>query len=108
MPNPASISSTRFRRPRVLIIGCGDIGCRVARLLLPRHRVLALTSQPARAASLRAMGIVPVVGNLDDPPALDRLAGLADAVLHLAPPPPSGETDERTAALLRSLGRKGA
>lgn len=108
MPNPASISSARFRRPRVLIIGCGDIGCRVARLLLPRHRVLALTSQPVRAASLRAMGIVPVVGNLDDPPTLDRLAGLADAVLHLAPPPPSGETDERTAALLRSLGRKGA
>ena len=106
MPKSASNHTARFRRPSVLIVGCGDIGLRVARLLLPRHRVLALTSQAARVPELRAMGIVPLVGNLDDPATLDRLGGLADAVLHLAPPPSSGEHDARTAALLCSLGRK--
>jgi len=96
------------RRPRLLIVGCGDVGLRVARLLVPRWRVLALTSQPARATELRAAGIVPLVGNLDEPATLARLAGLADAVLHLAPPPGQGESDPRTAALLRALSRKPA
>ncbi len=87
-------------------MGCGDVGLRVARLLVPRWRVLALTSQPARAAELRVAGIVPLVGNLDEPATLARLAGLADAVLHLAPPPGQGDTDPRTGALLRALSRK--
>ena len=38
---------------------------------------------------------------------LARLAGLADAVLHLAPPPSGGATDTRTAHLLQALARKG-
>ena len=84
------------------------MGLRVARLMVPRWRVLALTSQPARVAELRAAGIVPLVGNLDEPATLARLAGLADAVLHLAPPPGQGDTDPRTAALLHALSRKPA
>jgi nucleoside-diphosphate-sugar epimerase len=47
------------------------------------------------------------VGNLDEPSTLGRLGGLADAVLHLAPPPPEGEGDPRTRALLRALARGG-
>ncbi|PPE69804.1 NAD-dependent epimerase/dehydratase family protein [Caldimonas thermodepolymerans] len=101
-------SSTLRRRPRLLIVGCGDIGRRVLRLLASRWRVCALTSQPRRCAELRALGAVPLVGNLDDPATLHRLAGLADAVLHLAPPPAEGDTDPRTAALLRALARRGA
>jgi len=100
--------STLRRRPRLLIVGCGDIGRRVLRLLASRWRVCALTSQPRRCAELRALGAVPLVGNLDDPATLHRLAGLADAVLHLAPPPAEGDTDPRTAALLRALARRGA
>ena len=46
------------------------------------------------------------MGNLDDPQTLARLAGLADKVLHLAPPQAHGEHDQRTLALLRALGRK--
>jgi nucleoside-diphosphate-sugar epimerase len=88
-----------------LIIGCGDVGCRVASLLQPRWRVLALTSTPARCAELRQRGIVPLVGNLDDAPTLARLAGLADAVLHLAPPQGRGERDERTRNLIAALAR---
>lgn len=108
MYQPAPAPTRLQRRPRLLIVGCGDVGLRVARLLVPRWRVLALTSQPARATELRAAGIVPLVGNLDEPATLARLAGLVDAVLHLAPPPGQGESDPRTAALLRALSRKPA
>lgn len=97
-----------FGTLRVLIVGCGDVGLRVARRLRGRVRLLALTSDPARCADLRAAGIVPLVGNLDEPRSLQRLAGLADMVLHLAPPPGAGATDPRTAALLQALARRGA
>jgi nucleoside-diphosphate-sugar epimerase len=99
----------RFRRERVLIIGCGDVGQRAARVLggAQRVRLLALTSSSERSPGLRAQGITPLQGNLDDPRSLRRLAGLATRVLHLAPPP-SGETadwrlDPRTRALTRAL-----
>lgn len=93
------------RRPTLLIVGCGDVGLRVLRQLRGRLRVLALSSSPPRRAALRAAGAVPLVGNLDDPATLGRLAGLADWVLHLAPPPGEGERDPRTAALLHALAR---
>jgi nucleoside-diphosphate-sugar epimerase len=96
-----------FKRPRLLIVGCGDVGLRVAKLLRKRWRLVALTSNPERVAALRAAGATPLVGNLDDPSTLARLAGLADAVLHLAPPPNQGEHDPRTLNLLRALARQG-
>jgi nucleoside-diphosphate-sugar epimerase len=92
--------------PRLLIIGCGDVGLRVLRALAGRWRVFALTSTPARAAALRAAGAVPLVGNLDDAATLARLAGLADLVLHLAPPARDGATDARTRRLLAALARR--
>ncbi len=95
------------RRPTLLIVGCGDVGLRALRLLRRRWRVLALTSSPARVDELRVAGAVPLIGNLDDPASLGRLGGLADAVLHLAPPPGEGEGDPRTRALLRALARGG-
>lgn len=101
------MNATRtLRRPRVLIVGCGDVGLRCARRLLARPsrvRVVALTSQPERAAVLRAAGIMPIVGDLDAPRSLRLLAGLAPTVLHLAPPPASGEDDPRTRALIAAL-----
>ena len=97
----------RSRRPVLLIVGCGDVGLRVLRLLRGRYRVLALTSAPARRAALRDAGAVPLCGDLDQPATLGRLAGLADAVLHLAPPPGDGEHDTRTRHLLAALARVG-
>ena len=94
------------RRPVLLIVGCGDVGLRVLRLLRGRWRVLALTSSPGRCAELREAGATPVLGNLDDATSLGRLAGLADAVLHLAPPPSTGRSDPRTARLLQALARR--
>ena len=105
--NPLGALPSRFRRTRVLIIGCGDVGLRVARLLPARVRVLALTSTPARFADLRAAGITPLAGDLDEPRALARLAGLATRLAHLAPPRSeeggAWGSDTRTQALLRAL-----
>jgi nucleoside-diphosphate-sugar epimerase len=105
---------SRFRKARILIVGCGDIGLRVAPLLQQGGgaRVLALTSSPERLSQLRQRGIVPLIGNLDEPHSLRRLAGLATRVIHLAPPPSEqwGPThrskDPRTLALLQSLRRR--
>jgi nucleoside-diphosphate-sugar epimerase len=103
---PLGALPARFRRERVLIIGCGDVGLRAARTLHPRLRLMALTSSPDRQDALRARGITPLAGNLDLPETLQRLAGLATRVLHLAPPPGEGSGDPRTAALMRVLQRR--
>src|SRR6218665_1825554 len=68
----------RFRRQRLLIGGCGDIGPRVLR---------RLPTGPG-AARLAALGARPLLGNLDAAASLRRLAGLATRVLPLAPPSP--------------------
>lgn len=101
--NPLGALPARFRRERVLIVGCGDVGLRVARQLGPRVQVLALTSQAARVPELRALGIRTMVGNLDRPATIARLSGVATRVIHLAPPPSEGWSDSRTNALVRAL-----
>nr|WP_315598774.1 NAD-dependent epimerase/dehydratase family protein [uncultured Cupriavidus sp.] len=95
----------RLGRPRLLIVGCGDVGTRILRLLATRMRVFAVTSQPLRRAELRDAGAVPLVANLDHPATLSRLARLADRVMDLAPPPGQGGGDPRTQALLAALRR---
>jgi nucleoside-diphosphate-sugar epimerase len=96
----------RFRRTRILIVGCGDVGLRVAQALSPGVRLLALTSSPDRMAVLRAKGLTPLLGDLDNPASLRRLAGLAQRIVHLAPPPSEGWRDPRTLALIRALRRR--
>jgi len=92
---------------RILIVGCGDVGLRAARLLRGKARVYGLLRSPERAAALRAAGVVPVSGDLDDRNSLNRLAGLADVVFHFAPPPPEGGRDPRTRRLIAALsGRR--
>ncbi len=107
---PLGALPARFRRTRVLIVGCGDVGLRVARLLPGRVRLLALTSTPDRVATLRQAGIVPLQGNLDAATSLSRLAGIADRVVHLAPPASDAGAqwwrDRRTQVLLGTLRRR--
>lgn len=88
---------------RILIVGSGDVARRALPWLVRRFRVFALVRQPEAAAELRALGAVPVAGDLDDRRSLRRLAGIADAVLHFAPPPQTGEGDPRMARLLAAL-----
>lgn len=106
-PQPSRLPapSRRLGRPRLLIVGCGDVGTRCLRILSSRMRVFAVTSQPARRAELRAAGAVPLVADLDRPATLARLRGVATRVLDLAPPPGQGEGDPRTRALLAILRR---
>ena len=94
-----------FGKPSILIIGCGDIGLRVAKQLSRSHRVYALTSQQNRFQELRAVGAIPILGNLDQPESLWRLSGLAHTVIHLAPPQNSGNRDCRTRNLVRILAQ---
>ncbi len=69
-------------------------------------RLLALTSSAGRTDELRKRGITPLLGNLDAPDSLRRLAGLGTRVVYLAPPPGQGWTDPRTLALTRALRRR--
>jgi nucleoside-diphosphate-sugar epimerase len=110
--SPLGALPARFRRERILIVGCGDIGTRAARMLGGRVRVLALTSSPQRKPRLRELGITPLDGNLDEPASLGRLAGLGTRVIHLAPPESDLGSDwwrdPRTLWLTRVLRRRTA
>lgn len=112
----------RFRRQRVLVIGCGDVGTRLlrqrvaaapgkvgdtARRTRPAVQFYALIRNEAQAQSLREAGVVPLRGDLDRPASLRRLAGLATHCVHLAPPLATAVDggDARTLALVRALRR---
>jgi nucleoside-diphosphate-sugar epimerase len=102
--NASTMKVTRIlRRPRVLIVGCGDVGMRCVEQLQSRARLFALTSHTERRDELRAAGVTPLVGDLDVRRSLKRLKGLAPTVLHLAPPQKTGDEDLRTRALLATL-----
>jgi nucleoside-diphosphate-sugar epimerase len=90
---------------RLLIVGCGDVALRAIPLMQKGYRVFALVRDPARRAGLRALGVTPLLGDLDHRASLSRIAGLADAVLHLAPPPNTGIHDTRTRNLLSALSQ---
>jgi nucleoside-diphosphate-sugar epimerase len=88
----------------LLIVGCGDVVRRALPELTRHWRVFALVR--SRDADLAALGVTQIVGDLDRPASLRRLAGLAHAVLHSAPPPDSGTEDPRTRRLIASLRRR--
>ncbi|MEK7875770.1 MAG: NAD-dependent epimerase/dehydratase family protein, partial [Pseudomonadota bacterium] len=90
---------------RLLIIGCGDVALRAAPQLRDRYRLYALTHSRERVPLLRAHGVVPITGDLDDAASLEALAGIAHDVLHCAPPPQRGTRDTRTAHLIAALAK---
>jgi nucleoside-diphosphate-sugar epimerase len=90
----------------LLLVGCGDIALRAAPLLRVHYRLLGLCRRPENFDRLRLCGITPVFGDLDNPKSLDKLAGVAHAVLHLAPPLNHGKRDIRTTNLLVALTKR--
>jgi nucleoside-diphosphate-sugar epimerase len=90
---------------RLLIIGCGDVALRAIPLLKQGYQVFALVRNPAYCTRLRVLNVMPLLGDLDDRSSLARVAGLADAVLHFAPPPNAGTQDTRTRNLLSVLSQ---
>ena len=93
----------KLDRPRLLVLGCGDVGMRLLPLLRAHFRIFAVTSGPERCAELRAAGAIPLIADLDRPASLKRLAGLAQYVVHLAPPQAEGALDRRTRSLCAIL-----
>lgn len=90
----------------ILIVGCGNVARRAIPWLARRFRVLVTVRNLADAPPLRALGAKPLVADLDHAPSLTRLAGLADWIIHSAPPPGHGTQDSRTRHLVAALGRR--
>lgn len=88
---------------RLLVVGCGDVGRRLLARLPVAFEPWVLTRRDR--PDLRVQGVRLLLGDLDHPASLRRLAGLFDAVVHLAPPQPDGAQDRRTRALVQALGR---
>lgn len=90
---------------KLLIVGCGDVARRTLPRLLGHYRVFALLRDPTQFAVWRARGACPLLADLDRASSLRRIGGLADIVLHFAPPPERGAVDTRTRRLLAALTR---
>lgn len=87
----------------ILIIGGGDVARRTVPYLRGRYRLFTLLRDAGQADFWRAQGARPILADLDQPDTLKRLAGLADIVLHFAPPPNRGTDDTRTRHLIGAL-----
>lgn len=69
---------------RILIIGCGYRGKRLARRLLERGcSVRGLTRSAEHAAALANIGVEPVLGDVTQPESLQGIGDGVDAVYHL-------------------------
>ena len=88
----------------VLIIGCGDMGVRVALLLQPTGcKVSGLARSEESAKRLRGFGIEPVRGNLDDAASLAKLPTAGKLVFYFASPPGGGPIDGRMRKFCQAL-----
>ena len=88
----------------VFIVGCGDIGRRVAaREMSAGKGVAALARSEGTAKSLAQEAIRTVRGDLDVPASLAGLPPSPEVFYYFAPPPPAGTGDPRLGALLAAL-----
>jgi len=90
----------------LLIVGSGDVALRTAPLFKNNYRIFGLYRNANSVNTLRAHGIIPIYGDLDLPQTLKRISGIAQLVIHLAPPPSKGSRDNRTTYLLSALSRQ--
>ena len=88
---------------KLLIVGCGDVARRTLPHLLGHYRIYALLRDPALCAVWRTEGVRPILADLDCAASLKRIRGLADVVLHFAPPPERGAEDTRMHKLIAAL-----
>ena len=97
------VQQPRLRLPRLLIVGGGDVACRTLPRLYGRYQLYVLLRDADQADYWRRHGACPVLADLDQPASLKRIGGLAEIVLHFAPPPDRGATDSRTRHLVAAL-----
>lgn len=99
----------RFRQPRLLLAGCGDVAARIAQQLSQhgnRYRIRALlrhTPNSPRWLAWRALGTTPIAADLDKPRSLQRLRGISDSVIYLAPPAEDSPADRRLNRFIAAL-----
>ena len=107
-PTPRALPR-RFRQPRLLLAGCGDVAARIAQQLNAQgahYRIRALLRHPPHSpewTQWRALGTTPIAADLDQPQSLRRLRGIADNVIYLAPPAENRPTDRRLHRFLAAL-----
>lgn len=81
----------RFRRQRLLIIGCGDVGQRVVRQLHHGWQVVGVARSDETLQKIRAAGAMAMQADH-----AHRLARWATHILHAAPPASrDGEVTDR-------------
>lgn len=92
---------------RVTIVGCGDVGSRVAQACLQRgDTVSGWVRSDESVIRLRERRIPTLKVDLDQPVlGLPSLAG--ESLYYFAPPPPQGREDTRVAHLLSQIGEAG-
>ena len=89
---------------RALIIGCGDVGLRVANVLRTMNReVTGVVRSEQSAAAIRAVGAHAALHDLDS--GSDFIAD-APLIFYFAPPPLGGSTDPRLRKVLQSIERQ--
>jgi nucleoside-diphosphate-sugar epimerase len=90
----------------VWIVGCGDVGRRLARLLIDRGKaVTGWVRSAASAAQLQAEGIAAQTLDLDAPETagLRMPVAMPDWIFWFAPPPDHGSSDPRIRRFLAAL-----
>lgn len=88
----------------VFIVGCGDVGERVA--LAERAvgaAVTALARSAARIGQLQVLGLQVVQGDLDRPETLVALPAASALIYYFAPPPAAGDRDPRLFNFLKAI-----
>jgi nucleoside-diphosphate-sugar epimerase len=112
-PVRARTARRRLGQPRILLIGCGDIGLRIVARLRDRFRIFGTVTSTASAAAARTAGAIPLLLDLDHGRAEGaqsaqrdaRIAGLASRVMVLAPTSAAGRRDRRAQRILRLLSQ---
>ena len=92
----------------IWIIGCGDIGRRVAKCIADLYqnhdyRTSALVQTERSAQLCKKLRITPIVYNLDDPQPLDKKSFEEAEIYYFAPPPKTGASDDRIYNFLNQL-----
>ncbi len=103
----------KTQRKKILIVGFGDVGQRLALILRDRFDLYALIRPhdnngdwQARLQAVRDLGVTPIPGDLANADSLSTFVALAldsFAVFHFAPPPGRGAYDTYTRNLLARL-----
>jgi len=87
-----------------VIVGCGDIGCRVGKILLERGQQVMVTAKTeASAAELQAKGFSTVVGNFDYQEDAPSVPVHGKPVFYFMPPQGGGKSDYRMLNFCRQL-----